>query len=252
MTALTRDITALFTAALANPQCDTTRGALMDAMQERDCWTRETILPWVIQYRSNDAPRLLYALWCEGNGEGERGEFIRVQCEMERLNSAVNTEKSLGGGLRALAKRNKRWGELHIRERELRTKYARAWYSFGKLQACAVWDHSPLIRWSADGENDALAGDDSRGFISHITCTAADWLTHADAITREHPVERVRFSGLGHDPFAFLFENQFTAAGLNRAFAISPKWPGIEFEVPSSGMPVPHAFTPTALFPAAS
>jgi uncharacterized protein (TIGR02996 family) len=33
----------------------------------------------------DDLPRLVYADWLEENGQPERGEFIRVQCELDRL-----------------------------------------------------------------------------------------------------------------------------------------------------------------------
>ena len=32
----------------------------------------------------DDAPRLVYADWLEDNGDPQRAEFIRVQCELAR------------------------------------------------------------------------------------------------------------------------------------------------------------------------
>lgn len=221
MTAITCDITALLTAALAKPECDTTRGALMDAMQERDCWARETILPWVIQYRSNDAPRLLYAAWCEGNGEPERGEFIRVQVELAPL--AIASREWWG---KVVGDEYKRLERLRRRERELFVAAGPGqleWFGAAHPLPLAGTDVASLLPWF------------SRGFITNVTCEAVDWLTHADAITREHPVERVRLTTML--PHEFLWENWTVEHGFGAtgpAVALARHWPGIGFELPGS------------------
>src|SRR5262245_17894644 len=45
----------------------------------------QAFLPDIIANPDDDAPRLIYADWLEENGEPERAEFIRVQCELARL-----------------------------------------------------------------------------------------------------------------------------------------------------------------------
>jgi uncharacterized protein (TIGR02996 family) len=61
-----------------------------------------------------------------------------------------------------------------------------------------------------------------RGFVESVTCTAADFLRHADALLREHPITRVRLT---------------TTEGLFmpslQPGLLAERWPGIEFEVPT-------------------
>ena len=44
----------------------------------------DALLRAVIDAPDDDAPRLIYADWCEENGDPERAEFIRLQIEFER------------------------------------------------------------------------------------------------------------------------------------------------------------------------
>ena len=39
----------------------------------------------IIEHPEDDTPRLIYADWLEENGDPDRAEFIRVQCELARL-----------------------------------------------------------------------------------------------------------------------------------------------------------------------
>src|SRR5438309_11483 len=39
----------------------------------------------ILQHPDDDTPRLVYADWLEEHGQGERAEFIRVQCNLARL-----------------------------------------------------------------------------------------------------------------------------------------------------------------------
>lgn len=45
------------------------------------------LLRAVLEKPEDDAPRLIYADWLEENGDGERAEFIRLQCESKSLMS---------------------------------------------------------------------------------------------------------------------------------------------------------------------
>ncbi len=46
---------------------------------------RAALLRSILAAPDDDAPRLVYADWLDENGEPERAEFIRVQCELARL-----------------------------------------------------------------------------------------------------------------------------------------------------------------------
>src|SRR2546423_208668 len=58
----------------------------------------------------DDAPRLVYADWLDENGQPERAEFIRLQCELANMSD--------GDGRRAA---------LAKRERQLLRQHGRAW-----------------------------------------------------------------------------------------------------------------------------
>src|SRR5262245_8220254 len=46
---------------------------------------RSDFLQAIITNPDDDAPRLIYADWLEEQGDEDRAEFIRVQCELEQL-----------------------------------------------------------------------------------------------------------------------------------------------------------------------
>ena len=129
-----------------------------------------------------DAVRLVYADWLDENGQPERAEFIRVQCEIERSPSFA------APGVCPLRRRE---GEL---------------WNFGSPDHWAVgadaFPFEHVIR-CIDAETISKvnsAGYDPiviyrRGFPDQLTCTAEDWLTHADAIAAAHPVTKVTLTG---------------------------------------------------------
>ena len=99
---------------------------------------------------ANDTPRLVYAGWLQENGEEDRAEFIRTQ---------------IAGGLATL-----------------RLTWLTPFEAFfgcqphqcGRVaQKGAAWAHNLE-------SNRRLTF--TRGFVSAITCTAGDWLAHADAL----------------------------------------------------------------------
>lgn len=74
----------------------------------------------ILAHPEDDLPRLVYADWLEENGDHERSEFIRVQCEICRLmmwrlphNGGTSTGRDLAAERRASLK------TLRKREREL-------------------------------------------------------------------------------------------------------------------------------------
>lgn len=117
---------------------------------------------------ADDAPRLVYADWLDENGNSERAEFIRVQCELHTIAPlGIAIPGHLVGRYDALRRRER---ELYERNRHL-------------------WEPSPSLFVPPPGRVWF-----TRGFIESIAGTAADWLTHADAITAEHPVREVHFT----------------------------------------------------------
>src|SRR6187397_1813565 len=56
---------------------------------------REALLAAVCALPDDDTTRLVFADWLEENGEPERAEFIRVQCEAARLTAADDRREAL-------------------------------------------------------------------------------------------------------------------------------------------------------------
>jgi uncharacterized protein (TIGR02996 family) len=103
----------------------------------------------------DDAPRLVYADWLEEQGDGERAEFIRLQCQLERLAED-------DAGVPALARR----------ERELRRRHGKGWV--GRL--------ADLVR----------GFEFRRGFVEVIEVEAGQLLRYADTLFRLAPVRHLR------------------------------------------------------------
>jgi uncharacterized protein (TIGR02996 family) len=72
----------------------------------------DAFLPAILDSPDDDAPRLVYADWLEENGQPDRAEFIRLQCERARLPDG-----------------DPRRGVLEARERELLAAHRGEWAS---------------------------------------------------------------------------------------------------------------------------
>lgn len=178
----------------------------------------------------DDAPRLVYADWLSENGQEERGEFIRVQCELANTPESVRlTQECSQRDWEALSHHhqptnasfilkppfknrigtisfdgmNQRYEALRRRERELLDENWSKWIR-------GIGIVPPEWKLSTDGEDfhiwrDAPFDDGyrfrfSRGFISKIACTAETFLRIAPLLVwREgERVECPECDGTGH------------------------------------------------------
>lgn len=80
----------------------------MSTAEQRALWAAIRANP------DDDLPRLVYADWCDENGDPARAEFIRVQCELARLPA----DQHVDGTLRSV---------LVAREAELLTAHRNIW-----------------------------------------------------------------------------------------------------------------------------
>lgn len=87
-----------------------------------------------------------------------------------------------------------------------------------------------------------------RGFISDLTCSAADWLAHGDAIRERHPVTVVRLTSwvpmderFSPDGFAeyrikdrthWIGVDEIAHGGEVALYLLAREWPGVTFELP--------------------
>jgi uncharacterized protein (TIGR02996 family) len=140
----------------------------------------------VLAHPDLDWPRLVYADWLEEHGEGARAEFIRVQCEAHQLQHGPGKHAD-----HPEAEKNcvlcARLTALRRRERELLESHRREWTNLVPGYVTDAWaldEPRPPYVYGARVQY-------RRGFVASITCTAADWLAHADAITAATPLEEV-------------------------------------------------------------
>ncbi len=123
---------------------------------------QRAFLEEVIANPSDDTPRLIYADYLEEAGD-PRGEFIRLQCELEQLDVL-----------------NPRYLDTVHRCEELWSEHKQTW---------AV-EHSQDLRVSAF----------HRGFIDTVTVRARAFLKQGESLYRDMPVHWLRFNylqGLG-------------------------------------------------------
>jgi uncharacterized protein (TIGR02996 family) len=126
--------------------------------------TRRALLDAVIANPGDDLPRLVFADWCEDNGESERAEFIRWQ-----LASPGHTSE---GPLRTN-------GLLSVGDKS---------WLWSKASGCTM-DVPEINRVHR------------RGFIAELRGPLATLLEHGPAIAAEHPLESV--SVTDRDPAYF-------------------------------------------------
>lgn len=163
------------------------------AMGGCDDVTLTGLLKTILAEPDSDFARLAYADRCDELGLCERAEFIRVQVELAKLKAEfappIGDRHSYGechdAGTRMM--------DLRRRERELWGYLPR---QNGVLRAMS--DELPgwavLLGGQDDGSNLTHHYPWAfvrRGFVEQVTCTAADWERHADAILAAHPAREV-------------------------------------------------------------
>jgi uncharacterized protein (TIGR02996 family) len=116
---------------------------------------QQAFLQAILETPDDDAPRLVYADWLEDHQQSERAEFIRVQCQLEKMD-ADEEQRS----------------ELKWRESELLRLHGEAW---GK----------PFVKFTRRIEF-------LRGFVGRMTLTAEKFLKSAGDIFARVPLRRLR------------------------------------------------------------
>ena len=72
----------------------------------------EDFIRGILAYPEDDAPRLVHADWLEEQGQAERAELIRVQCELARLPAGDSHREALSQRQRQLLDQHAyQWGE---------------------------------------------------------------------------------------------------------------------------------------------
>lgn len=146
---------------------------------------RAALLMAVLKYPLEDAPRSIFADWCEEHGEEERAEFIRCQVELAIQRDPHRRPPASWDN-------DRRQDELWERETALLAaddERALAWFNLPQPWAKVV----RLEPFQTVPQSFSYAVV-RRGFIDSITCTLADFMTHAGEIFASQPVMRVTLS----------------------------------------------------------
>lgn len=177
----------------------------------------DLLLRGILAEPADDTVRLAYADWLQENGQDARAQFIRVQIELAQLESRYGPRSRVEGTSES---------ELEDREREL-------WRVLDLPAAFPAALRPVTLRYCR------------RGFVAAVTCSAADWISHARAIRSAHPVTEVTlltsndFYPLPAPANGFCAVN-FTRPGgwqMGRAILLSElhdSYPGITFHLPAS------------------
>jgi uncharacterized protein (TIGR02996 family) len=155
--------------------------------------TEAELLRAVLSEPESDSPRIAFADWLEEQGEAERAEFIRVQCELEAY--PADFDMIAGESFRQRCQDGRHWlhcpdqsrcDTLRRRDRELLLRYGFDW-----LPKIGI---KPMLHDGGDAEGvnfeictgtekgSGIQCDFRRGFVNAVTCTAADFLEHADSL----------------------------------------------------------------------
>lgn len=152
--------------------------------------TDRGLLDAIAAHPADDALRLIYADWLDGQGQEERAEFIRVQCELTKMAARHHYECT------STVKRAMESAELRRRERELLCRNFDKWNPLPPDPHGRVWDMQNFD--DDDPEPEArFRALFRRGFIASITLPCAAFLEHAAYIIEAVPMlEEVRLTDL--------------------------------------------------------
>lgn len=150
---------------------------------------REALLRSILENPGDDTPRRIFADHLEECGEQERAEFVRLQCELARTIEPPITAHVGKPCVFGLADPNCprcKFGLDLMREQELLRQSGLKWVGVDATN----WQtetKGAIGRVGAAGKPRLIF---TRGFVSSIRCSWADWLRHADAIYW-HPKQTV-------------------------------------------------------------
>jgi uncharacterized protein (TIGR02996 family) len=132
---------------------------------------REALYRAILDAPDDDAPRLIYADWLEEHGDPERAEFIRLQCEIDRI--VLGTEAA-----------NDRHSAISLRCHELYKTHYKKWIQeLGSLPA-----------------NRQMFFAFRRGMVAMVTCSVRYFLSNAEHLLNAAPLDSIEFRQLtsGH------------------------------------------------------
>jgi uncharacterized protein (TIGR02996 family) len=132
--------------------------------------TRQALLQAVLASPDDDLPRLVLADHFEENGEVERAELIRIQCELSNNDRANRAGIPVGSD---------RWNAQVARMRDLFFGGAREWFHIPGLGHPA-YSADRVLQWYGEGDSRGVltpiaTGLTDRGFIHEVRCPLGVW-----------------------------------------------------------------------------
>ncbi len=195
------------------------------------------LLAAILDEPDNDDVRLVAADFWEECGEAQRAELIRVQIELAMREGYTGADRSHWGN-----ELKRRMEKLYSRSRQL------MWQPF---------ESPPIYRWTERLRDMGLVTwTFRRGFVHAITCTAAYWLAHADAIRAREPIQAVTLTTWPECSQPHGFRNPCRrfdetarivpwcdACRLTAEKSRAKRWPGIAFAITGMSERLRHALT---------
>ena len=127
----------------------------------------------------DDTPRVVFADWLEEHGDPDRAEFIRAQCELERLRAEGRRNLALGRrGKELLAAHADRWTEP-LREAKVGGK----WHFRRRTPKGSAGFVSSTAKVGGEWQF-------RRGFVEHVTMSATRFVRVAAKLFRLAPTVR--------------------------------------------------------------
>jgi uncharacterized protein (TIGR02996 family) len=143
---------------------------------------------------ASDDCRLILADWYEENGQADRGEFVRVQCQIAALSAELMSDEDCDatncpgcGERRELQRRERELWLMAVAE-ELPARWVLPppdGFTFRKL---------PGDEWETDGRPHISQAEYRRGFVAEIRLPLAAYIEHARDLFAAHPVGHVAIS----------------------------------------------------------
>lgn len=148
----------------------------------------------------DDSLRLIYADWLEDQGDADRAEFIRVQCELFKRRKGPGGQVSEDSPWLA---NDRKYQALRRRERELFEKHPEWFHIEGlrtKIEVEALRRgpvgccnrHADYM--ACDCMEEAIGIEVSRGFVDRIELACADFMQLAGRLFRAAPITEVRLT----------------------------------------------------------
>lgn len=203
-------------------------------MIDRDAFIRS-----IQESPDDDGPRLVYADWLEEQGDSDRAELIRVQCELAGsaeceyafgadANRTYSCEGAASRSLEVPPEKVVRFCELcahrqalHARERELLVRYWVEWVGLGGFWFCGNLNDD----YASGGRRGLVF---SRGFVESVHLPD---LTHLDSIYASQPVTKVTLATRPAIEFR-LVDESFRKDETTKAWVYTSEWQANSFIPP--------------------